>query len=181
MKQYVLALSLFTGMVMACSGCASSPGTPPATTPLAAARCQQLNGRADARCNPGLASANPELLADGPAYRHTLCAPSDGNPDTLTWVQKQRPRTAYTNALKTSQMQAYGLAGNPRDYEEDHIIPLSIGGHPTDPRNLYPELWAGAQGAKVKDREEKQLWIDVCARRLTLTQAQTKIVHDWTH
>ncbi len=31
------------------------------------------------------------------------------------------------------------LPGSACDYEEDHFIPLELGGHPTGPRNLGPE------------------------------------------
>ena len=35
---------------------------------------------------------------------------------------------------RTEQMREYGDADtNPKDYEEDHLIPLEIGGNPTDP------------------------------------------------
>jgi hypothetical protein len=51
-----------------------------------------------------------------------------------------RPPAYYTNRLKKEQLAQYGYADrNPRHYEEDHLIPLEIGGNPTDPRNLWPE------------------------------------------
>ena len=51
-----------------------------------------------------------------------------------------RPPTDYTNALKLRQMRAYGETGSPSGYQEDHLISLELGGHPTAPRNLWPEL-----------------------------------------
>ena len=36
-------------------------------------------------------------------------------------------------------MREYGVGGDPSDYQEDHLISLELGGHPTDPRNLWPE------------------------------------------
>ena len=48
-----------------------------------------------------------------------------------------RPPANYTNSLKKKQIREYAYTGtNPRDYEEDHLTALSIGGAPTDPRNL---------------------------------------------
>ena len=55
------------------------------------------------------------------------------------WTKSVRPPAYYTNRLKKLQIWQYGYADtNPRDYEEDHLIPLSVGGSTTDPRNLWP-------------------------------------------
>jgi len=29
----------------------------------------------------------------------------------------------------------------PSHYEEDHFISLEVGGHPKDPKNLWPEMY----------------------------------------
>ena len=55
------------------------------------------------------------------------------------WTRTIRPPVDYTNELKLEQMKAYRRAGSPSDYQEDHLISLELGGHPTDPRNLWPE------------------------------------------
>jgi hypothetical protein len=65
------------------------------------------------------------------------------------------------------------LPGSAADYEEDHFIPLELGGHPTDPRNLWPQP---IEQAKRKDRLELSLNRAVCAGRMTLGAAQHKIV-----
>jgi hypothetical protein len=44
------------------------------------------------------------------------------------WTKKIRPPVSYTNALKIKQMVQYGETGTPSDYEEDHFIPLELGG-----------------------------------------------------
>ena len=49
----------------------------------------------------------------------------------------RRPSTR--TALKLEQMREYGVGGEPSDYQEDHLISLELGGHPTDRRNLWPE------------------------------------------
>jgi hypothetical protein len=36
-------------------------------------------------------------------------------------------------------MHDMGLVGNPKDYEEDHLISLELGGAPRDPKNLWPQ------------------------------------------
>ena len=62
------------------------------------------------------------------------------------WTRSVRPPTEYTNALKLRQMRAYGEIGPPSAFQEDHLISLELGGHPTDPRNLWPEPYAGELG-----------------------------------
>jgi hypothetical protein len=87
------------------------------------------------------------------------------------WTRTVRPPTDYTNALKLRQMRAYGESGSPSAFQEDHLISLELGGHPTDPRNLWPEPYPRA--ARV-DTIENELNAQVCAGSLTLAQAQAK-------
>lgn len=96
------------------------------------------------------------------------------------WTATIRPPASYTNALKRRQMVAVGLTGKPALFEEDHFISLEIGGHPTDPRNLWPEPWAGSCGAHAKDRLENFEHRAVCSGAITLAQAQHEIATDWT-
>ena len=85
------------------------------------------------------------------------------------WTRTVRPPTEYTNALKLRQMRAYGETGPPSEFQEDHLISLELGGHPTDPRNLWPEPYPRA--AQV-DEIENELNARVCGGSLTLAQAQ---------
>jgi hypothetical protein len=55
------------------------------------------------------------------------------------WTSTVRPSTSYTNRLKAKQMRELHLPEKARDYEEDHLVPLCVGGHPTDHRNLWPQ------------------------------------------
>ena len=87
------------------------------------------------------------------------------------WTRSVRPPTEYTNALKLRQMRAYGESGPPSAFQEDHLISLELGGHPTDPRNLWPEPYPRA--AHV-DAIENELNAQVCSGSLTLAQAQEK-------
>jgi len=61
-------------------------------------------------------------------------------------------------------------------YEEDHLIPLSLGGHPNDPRNLWPEAPPSPNG---KDKVEDELHKKVCSGQMTLQEAQRIISTDW--
>ena len=56
-------------------------------------------------------------------------------------------------------------------YQEDHLISLELGGHPTDPRNLWPEPYPRA--ARV-DTIENELNAQVCSGALSLDAAQRK-------
>ena len=105
----------------------------------------------------------------------TICVPN--------WTTTIRPSTSYTNKLKVAQIKELGLTGSPTKYEEDHFLPLSLGGHPSDPLNLWPEAWDGDWGAHKKDRLENHLHRAVCskdeAKRISLQEAQTCILTDW--
>ena len=73
------------------------------------------------------------------------------------------------------------VEGNLSDYEEDHLIPLELGGAPRDPQNLWPEprYEAGGYTASDKDTVENRLEREVCADDLTLADACWWIVNDW--
>jgi hypothetical protein len=121
-----------------------------------------------------------------------VCTPGATDPrvtqDTLTgtvcvagYTKTVRPPASYTDAIKRDQMRAYGFTGAPADYEEDHLIPLALGGHPTDPRNLWPQARRSIGGrAEDKDQIEDALHRDLCAGRITLADAQRRIAADWT-
>jgi hypothetical protein len=87
------------------------------------------------------------------------------------WTKTIRPPTSYTNALKRKQMREYGVGGSPSDYQEDHLISLELGGHPTDPRNLWPEPYPRASEV---DSIENDLNAQVCSGDLSLESAQLK-------
>ena len=85
------------------------------------------------------------------------------------WTKTIRPPTDYTNALKVSQMREYGVGGALSNYQEDHLISLELGGHPTDPRNLWPEPYPRAS---EMDGIENDLNAKVCSGALSLDAAQ---------
>jgi hypothetical protein len=87
------------------------------------------------------------------------------------WTRTVRPPSSYTSTLKEEQLRRFGLRGPPSAYQEDHLISLELGGHPTDPRNLWPEPYPRA--ARV-DRIENELNAEVCSGALTLAEAQTR-------
>lgn len=98
------------------------------------------------------------------------------------YTARIRPSASYTNKLKLSQLKSgYAVFGdtNPTFYEEDHLIPLELGGSPTSSQNLWPEPWSGTFGAHAKDKLENRLHALVCSRKLELSTAQSEIAHDW--
>lgn len=123
---------------------------------------------------PGGPDYSPPPGALNPAVtqatiRSTICVAG--------WTRTVRPPATYTNRLKVTQIRQYGYADtNVRDYEEDHLVPLELGGAPRDPRNLWPEPHSRSS---AKDTVENALKSDVCAGRRTLGQAQAKILADW--
>jgi hypothetical protein len=112
---------------------------------------------ADAVRTPGM--LNPDVTQRSIAA--TICRSG--------WTRTIRPPTEYTDALKRVQLREYGLRGPPSAYQEDHLISLELGGHPTDPRNLWPEPYPRASRV---DTIENELNAAVCGGSLALADAQ---------
>jgi hypothetical protein len=117
---------------------------------------------------------NPDITQEN--IRETICNPR--------WTTKSiRPDESYTHRLKIEQIGEYGYSDSRlRDYEEDHFIPLELGGNPTNPKNLWPEPFDTSipdGGAHAKDKVENFLHVEVCSGSLTLDQAQREIAEDW--
>ncbi len=117
---------------------------------------------------PGV--ANPAVTQRN--IRSTICKPG--------WTKTVRPPSNYTTALKRKQIAALGLEDKRlASYEEDHAIPLELGGHPTSPKNLWPQPYMGRCGARIKDVLERRLNRLVCAGKLTLIEAQAAVSAHW--
>src|SRR5204862_5283189 len=67
----------------------------------------------------------------------------------------------------------------PADYGEGHLTSLQLGGHPTDPKNPWPQPHYRACGARIKDVLETRLKRLVCDRKLPLADAQKAIATNW--
>ena len=92
------------------------------------------------------------------------------------WTRTIRPPLSYTSALKRRQMTLEGLTGSPSSYEEDHRMPLELGGAPRDPTNLSPEV---GRSPNPKDADETTFRELVCSGQLTLVEAQQQFVTKW--
>ncbi|GAB7186520.1 hypothetical protein ATKI12_6351 [Kitasatospora sp. Ki12] len=123
----------------------------------------------DPSCTPG--AYNPDVTQD--TIGQTICVSG--------WTATVRPPTSYTNPLKVRQIAQYGYADtSTADYEEDHLVPLELGGAPRDPANLWPEPRYGSQPAQSKDSVETKLKNAVCGGRVGLDDARAAIAEDWT-
>lgn len=129
-------------------------------------------------------TASPVVLSDDPCQGTVLCVL---NPQVIQatinqticvpgWTRTVRPPVTYTDTLKRQQMQQLGLPGFPSDYEEDHRVPLELGGSPSDPHNLTPEPHTSSS---AKDSEENLAKAAVCSGQKTLRQAQQDFIDAW--
>lgn len=92
---------------------------------------------------------------------------------TSGYTKSIRPNSSYTSKLKIQQINTLHLTPtDPSQYEEDHWIPLELGGNPTDPRNLWPQLWPDARN---KDKLETSLKRQVCSNQITLAYARQQM------
>lgn len=178
--------------VLLCAGACQQPATqtgsrhapPAAATPVAPGSARSSAGRAPAASGPGSCRARGSgayVLPD------PSCTPGALNPAVTQadidrticsagWTATVRPPESYTEPLKLQQKAAYGEAGPVSSYEEDHLVPLELGGSPTSPRNLWPEPGASPN---PKDRVEDAANHAVCQGTMSLAAARQAIATDW--
>jgi len=92
------------------------------------------------------------------------------------WTATVRPPASYTSKLKAEQMAAEHLSGSAADYEEDHRVPLELGGSPADPSNLSPESHTSSF---AKDSAENAAKAAVCNGSTDLRAMQQAFVARW--
>jgi len=114
----------------------------------------------DPKITPG--ALNPKVRQS--TIKKTICKSG--------WTKTIRPPVSYTNALKIQQMILYEETGSPSEYEEDHFIPLELGGAPRNPKNLWPEPHSQS---KFSDPFETQLKRKVCKGVMKLKKARAAI------
>jgi hypothetical protein len=158
-----LAVSVST-LALAAAGLTAGTGTAHAAT------CSQAYlPLPDPSCQPG--AFNSDVTQS--TIDTTICVSG--------WTATVRPSSSYTTALKKVQIVEYGYTDtSTSDYEEDHFVPLELGGSPKSALNLWPEPQYGSVTASNKDTVENKLKKAVCAGTITLSQARTHIVDDWT-
>jgi len=135
---------------------------------LGAMRMASAADLPDARQTPG--AVNPDITQA--TIAQTICVPG--------YSRGVRPPMSFTDSLKRDQIALYGYADtDTRHYEEDHLVPLSLGGAPTDPHNLWPQPRHAKWGAARKDELEFVLHEMVCHGEIPLVPAQQAIEQDW--
>lgn len=118
----------------------------------------------------GCIPLNPQVTEQ--TMKQTICAPG--------YTRAVRPSSSYTSSVKAKLLRETGLDESlMSEYELDHIVPLELGGHPRELRNLTLQPWGGIHGALRKDSLEHRLHILVCRGELPLNEAQTCIAEDW--
>ena len=163
------ALVILVGTGAAALAVATPAGAAPSVPHAAAASCSTSRlPLPDPSCTPG--ATNPDVTQN--TIDRTICVSG--------WTSTVRPPTSYTNPLKVKQIAEYGYADtSTADYEEDHLIPLELGGAPRDPNNLWPEPHAGSKNSFSKDSVENALKKAVCDGQVKLVDAQNAIATDW--
>jgi hypothetical protein len=139
-------------------------------TACGAATYSAGSGLPNIKSTPGL--INP-LVTQG-NIRSNICVSG--------WTATVRPPLTYTNQLKYAQLHSgYNLAGdlNMKHYEEDHIVPLEVGGNPSNPLNLFPQPRNIRFSAYLKDQLENRMHQLVCSGRVTLKVAQSVFLTNW--
>ena len=138
-------------------------------------------------------TSNAEAAPRDPGLPNPLATPGAINPlvnqaniySTICisgYTKTIRPSSYFTNKIKHSQLDSgYNLKGdtNPSDYEEDHLVPLEVGGDPTSVKNLFPQPWLVTWNAGKKDRLENKIHSLVCSGAITLATGQKVFMTNW--
>jgi hypothetical protein len=103
----------------------------------------------------------------------------------IKWGKDERHVTA---AMKRQAFENYGYSGyddphcvpaGQRTCEIDHLISRELGGA-DEVSNLWPQAYGTSPwNAVLKDTLENRLNKEMCAGRITLTQARNMLVNDW--
>ena len=82
--------------------------------------------------------------------------------------------------IKRAVYREYGIRSHKAgEFEVDHLISLELGGS-NSIKNLWPESYLSKPwNAHMKDMLENRLHAEVCAGKITLSDAQNAIATDW--
>lgn len=129
-----------------------------------------------AQAPPAPSATYPELIRNLDVTQRTIdqtiCIPN--------YTRSIRPHTSYTNKIKKQLITEFGFINSDLgDFQLDHFLPLELGGHPTDPRNLKLGYYIASPNIRDKDKLAGFLKRKVCAKIITLDEAQKEITEDW--
>lgn len=152
-----------------------APTATPGIGPISG--CRSVDGLPDPACTPGAANTRDVTQA---TIGTTICVSGYTSSGQRSDGRSVRPPVSYTDALKLQGIAAYGYTDkNPSDYEEDHLLPLELGGDGYATRNLWPEPRYGQHPAASKDALENEMRSLVCSGTVSLAAAQRAIATDW--
>ena len=137
---------------------------------MTATAAGRIVGLPNPRLTPG--ATNPRVTQG--SLHTTICV--------VGYTKSIRPSESYTEALKFRQLDSgYNLRGNTRasNYEEDHLIPLEVGGSPSSVSNLWPQPRYVTWSASKKDALENTLHRLVCEGAVSLASAQNVFRSNW--
>jgi hypothetical protein len=183
MKRWWAPIGLVVVMSVAagCSGGGDHAAVPPSTSTTVLGAVESTTTTVPSVVTPlppppidvgdpaaGRAPVSGSVISPAPALA-ALCAPG--------YVKKTTAPPSVTDAIKASQL-AHGAYPDkdPSHYVEDQLVPVELGGAPTDERNLWPQR---TDLAALKNREENHLRTAVCGSHMTLAAAQAEIVRNW--
>lgn len=107
--------------------------------------------------------------------KETICKPGHN-----LWSDQHTPPKSYLEGMELELLRSYGYADeNIHHYQMDHLVPIALGGSPTDPKNIWPQLLVSKWSARRKDYLESVLHDKVCKGEITLREAQGMIQTNW--
>jgi hypothetical protein len=125
----------------------------------------------DPAITPG--AIDPEVTAAN--IQESICKQKPVN-----WSQAHLPPASWMEDLEKQQIEQYHYSDTSlRHYHEDHLIPLSLGGHPTDTKNIWPQPLVAKWSARRKDYLEEVITRKVCNGEMPLAEAQDLFRTDW--
>jgi hypothetical protein len=112
-----------------------------------------------------------------------VITPGEAQNISLAEVRKMGSSGSHLSSIppevKRSVFLAYGLSPDEKNYELDHLIPLSLGGS-NSAKNLWPHSRKGSFWTIDKKLTlEKRVYRLVCAGRLSLVSAREFVASDW--
>ena len=178
--------TVWEGLTYYCRAAVSSETTTGATTTIVVTTAPETTTSNTSGSTSTVTTTNP--TTPGPGLPSVILPDADNTPGALNpkvrqgtirkticksgWTKTIRPPVGYTKALKLEQMVQYGETGSPSEYEEDHLIPLELGGAPRNPTNLWPEPHSQSN---ITDPLETKLKRQVCKLTMTLAKARATI------
>ena len=105
--------------------------------------------------------------------QRTICDPP--------WVAKTQAAAAQKNTkLMADQLKKRGYRDtDPAKYVVDQLIPIDVGGNPTDARNLWPQAVSAGWNVAAKNKLETYVNREVCSGHMKLAQGQAIFKRNW--